>query len=157
MLSIKSVNALSHYTDWTIAHVHAGALGWVGFMTFGMIYWLAARGSSRRNSVEPEAVRGPLLARDDRHPALRHPDLRRGHHAGAHVAGVRLGGLPAVYPEFVETTTRLIPMYWVRVLGGTLYLVGAVLCVVNAVDDLAGAGQSSTKSRFTRRRTAAGD
>ncbi len=43
MLSIKSVNASVHYTDWTIAHVHAGALGWNGFMTFGMIYWLAPR------------------------------------------------------------------------------------------------------------------
>jgi len=43
MLSVKSVNALSHYTDWTIAHVHAGALGWVGFMIFGMLYWLMPR------------------------------------------------------------------------------------------------------------------
>jgi hypothetical protein len=43
LLSVKSVNALSHYTDWTIAHVHAGALGWVGFMTFGMLYWLIPR------------------------------------------------------------------------------------------------------------------
>ena len=43
LLSVKSVNALSHYTDWTIAHVHAGALGWVGFMTFGMLYWLMPR------------------------------------------------------------------------------------------------------------------
>ena len=43
MLSIKSVNALAHYTDWIIAHVHTGALGWNGFLTFGMIYWLAPR------------------------------------------------------------------------------------------------------------------
>ncbi|HEX5529463.1 MAG TPA: cbb3-type cytochrome c oxidase subunit I, partial [Methylomirabilota bacterium] len=43
LLSIKSVNALSHYTDWTIAHVHGGALGWVGFMVFGMVYWLLPR------------------------------------------------------------------------------------------------------------------
>ena len=43
MLSIKSVNALAHYTDWIIAHVHSGALGWNGFMTFGMIYWLLPR------------------------------------------------------------------------------------------------------------------
>ena len=43
LLSVKSVNALSHYTDWTIAHVHSGALGWNGFMTFGMIYWLLPR------------------------------------------------------------------------------------------------------------------
>ena len=43
LLSIKSVNALSHYTDWTIAHVHAGALGWVGLHVFGMMYWLMPR------------------------------------------------------------------------------------------------------------------
>ncbi|MCA9299713.1 MAG: cbb3-type cytochrome c oxidase subunit I, partial [Phycisphaerales bacterium] len=43
MLSVKSVNALSHYTDWTIAHVHSGALGWNGFMTFGLLYWLTPR------------------------------------------------------------------------------------------------------------------
>jgi cytochrome c oxidase cbb3-type subunit I/II len=40
MLSIKSVNAISHYTDWTIAHVHIGALGWNGFLTFGILFWL---------------------------------------------------------------------------------------------------------------------
>jgi hypothetical protein len=43
LLSIKSVNALSHFTDWTIAHVHTGALGWNGFLTFGMLYWLMPR------------------------------------------------------------------------------------------------------------------
>jgi len=43
LLSVKSVNALAHYTDWIIAHVHSGALGWNGFMTFGMLYWLAPR------------------------------------------------------------------------------------------------------------------
>ncbi len=43
MLAIKTVNSLSHYTDWTIAHVHSGALGWNGFMTFGMLYWLLPR------------------------------------------------------------------------------------------------------------------
>ena len=43
LMSVKSVNALSHYTDWTIAHVHTGALGWVGFMIFGMLYWLMPR------------------------------------------------------------------------------------------------------------------
>jgi cbb3-type cytochrome oxidase subunit 1 len=49
MMSIKSVNALSHYTDWTIGHVHGGALGWNGFMTFGMLYWLTS-GSARSAS-----------------------------------------------------------------------------------------------------------
>jgi cytochrome c oxidase cbb3-type subunit I/II len=43
MLSLKSVNAIAHFTDWTIAHVHVGALGWNGFLTFGVLYWLIPR------------------------------------------------------------------------------------------------------------------
>ena len=43
MMSIKTVNALSHYTDWTVAHVHAGALGWVGFVTIGSVYYMIPR------------------------------------------------------------------------------------------------------------------
>jgi cytochrome c oxidase cbb3-type subunit I/II len=51
MLSIKSVNAISHYTDWTIAHVHIGALGWNGFLTFGILYWLESREYIRQLST----------------------------------------------------------------------------------------------------------
>ena len=69
LLSIKSVNALSHYTDWTIAHVHGGALGWNGFMAFGMMYWLAPR-LFQTKLWSQEAGRASLLARHDRHPAL---------------------------------------------------------------------------------------
>ena len=57
MLSIKSVNALAHYTDWIIAHVHTGALGWNGFMTFGMIYWLLPR-LFQTQALQQEARRG---------------------------------------------------------------------------------------------------
>jgi len=129
MLSIKSVNALSHYTDWTIAHVHAGALGWVGFMTFGMAYWLM-----------PRLYQAPLFSRK----------LMAAHFWIAtigillyvipiYVAGITQGlmwrafdakGILA-YPDFVETVMRLMPFYWVRILGGTLYLVGALLCAYN--------------------------
>jgi cytochrome c oxidase cbb3-type subunit I/II len=49
MLSLKNVNAISHYSDWTVAHVHIGALGWNGFLTFGMLYWLIPRLCSKRN------------------------------------------------------------------------------------------------------------
>jgi cytochrome c oxidase cbb3-type subunit I/II len=131
MLSIKSVNALSHYTDWTIAHVHAGALGWVGFMTFGMIYWMLPRLYqtslwSRRLMATHFwlATIGILL-----------------YVIPIYVAGITQGlmwrafdarGLLG-YPDFVETVMRLMPFYWVRVLGGSLYLVGAVLCAVNAI------------------------
>ncbi len=131
MLSIKSVNALSHYTDWTIAHVHAGALGWVGFMTFGMIYWMM-----------PRLYQAPLWSKK----------LMASHFWVAtigillyiipiYVAGITQGlmwrafdsqGLLA-YPDFVETVIRLMPFYWVRVLGGSLYLLGTLFCAVNLV------------------------
>jgi cytochrome c oxidase cbb3-type subunit I/II len=131
MLSIKSVNALSHYTDWTIAHVHGGALGWVGFMTFGMVYWLI-----------PRLYQAPLWSRR----------LMAAHFWTAtigillyvipiYVAGITQGlmwrafdehGVLA-YGDFVETVTRLMPFYWVRVLGGTLYVAGVVMCGLNLV------------------------
>ena len=95
LLSIKSVNALSHYTDWIIAHVHGGALGWNGFMAFGMIYWLVPRLFQTKLLLE-EARDHALLDRDDRHPALRRRDVGRGHHAGPDVARVRRHRPPAV-------------------------------------------------------------
>jgi cytochrome c oxidase cbb3-type subunit I/II len=131
MLSIKTVNGLSHYTDWTIAHVHAGTLGWVGFMTFGMAYWLM-----------PRLFQAQLFSRK----------LMSAHFwigtvvimiyiVPIYVAGITQGlmwrafsdkGMLA-YPAFVETVTELMPFYWVRVLGGGLYLIGAVLCAYNAL------------------------
>ncbi len=89
MMSIKAVNSLSHYTDWTIGHVHSGALGWVGFITFGALYclvpWLWRQ--ERLYSDTPGGV--ALLDRDHRHPALHHLDVGRRHHAGPDVAGLR--------------------------------------------------------------------
>jgi cytochrome c oxidase cbb3-type subunit I/II len=129
MLSIKSVNALSHYTDWTIAHVHAGALGWNGFMTFGMMYWLL-----------PRLFQTPLWSKK----------LATAHFwvgtigillyvLAIYGAGLTQGLMWRAfdetgrlqYPDFVETVTAIIPMYWVRVVGGLLYLAGVVLAGVN--------------------------
>jgi hypothetical protein len=86
---------LSHYTDWIIAHVHTGALGWNGFLTFGMIYWLAAPPVPGASPLE-EAGGAAFLDRDLRHPALRGGDLLGRHHAGADVARVRRDGSPGV-------------------------------------------------------------
>jgi len=131
MLSIKSVNALSHYTDWTIAHVHAGALGWVGFMTFGMVYWLIPRlyqsnlWSTKLMSTHFWiATIGILL-----------------YVIPIYAAGITQGlmwlafddkGL-LLYGDFVETVMRLMPHYWFRALGGSLYIAGAVMCSVNLI------------------------
>jgi cytochrome c oxidase cbb3-type subunit I/II len=128
MLSIKSVNALSHYTDWTIAHVHGGALGWNGFMTFGMLYWLAPRLFQAQLWSKKLATThfwvgtiGILL-----------------YVVAIYAAGLTQGLMWRAFDEtgrlqydFVETTTVLMPMYWVRALGGLLYLSGLVMCGVN--------------------------
>jgi cytochrome c oxidase cbb3-type subunit I/II len=131
VLSIKSVNALAHYTDWIIAHVHAGALGWVGFLTFGMIYWLAPRLYQTelwsRRLAETHfwiGTVGILLYI----VAIYAAGLTQGLMWRAFDDTGRLA-----YPDFIETTLRLIPMYWVRIVGGALYLTGAVLGLVNIV------------------------
>jgi len=129
MLSVKSVNALSHYTDWTIAHVHGGALGWVGFMIFGMAYWLAPRlyqtklhSKSLANAHFWVATIGIVV-----------------YVVSMWTAGITQGLMWRAfdetgrlqYPDFLETVTRLIPFYWVRALGGTLYIVGLVIGLYN--------------------------
>jgi cytochrome c oxidase cbb3-type subunit I/II len=131
MLSIKSVNALSHYTDWTIAHVHSGALGWNGCMTFGMLYWLAPRlfqsklWSKKLAEVHFWFATVGLLM----------------YIVAIYFAGVTQGLMwrafdetgRLAYPDFIETVVRLIPMYWVRVAGGSLFVLGTVLGLVNMV------------------------
>jgi cytochrome c oxidase cbb3-type subunit I/II len=131
LLSIKSVNALSHYTDWTIAHVHGGALGWVGFMVFGMVYWLLPRlfqtSLWSRRLAELHfwiGTVGILLYI----VAIYAAGLTQGLMWRAFDETGRLA-----YPDFVETTVRLLPMYWVRVAGGALYIAGTALCAVNVL------------------------
>ncbi len=131
LLSIKSVNALSHYTDWTIAHVHSGALGWNGFMTFGMLYWLAPRLFQTKLWSKKLAefhfwigTLGILL-----------------YIVAIYAAGVTQGLMwrafdetgRLAYPDFVETVLRIIPMYWVRVVGGSMFIAGVVMCLINMV------------------------
>ncbi|MBI1958409.1 MAG: cytochrome-c oxidase, cbb3-type subunit I, partial [Candidatus Rokubacteria bacterium] len=130
-LSIKSVNALSHYTDWTIAHVHAGALGWVGFMVFGMVYWLLPRVFQTalwsRKAAELHfwiGTLGILLYI----VAIYAAGLTQGLMWRAFDDTGRLA-----YPDFIETTLRLIPMYWVRIIGGSFYIAGLLLCLVNVL------------------------
>ena len=129
LLSIKSVNSLSHYTDWTIAHVHSGTLGWNGFMTFGMMYWLLPRLFQTKLWSKKLAAThfwigtiGILF-----------------YVVPIYIAGLTQGLMwraftdngQLAYPQFVETVTRLVPFYWWRVLGGSLYLTGVVLLGVN--------------------------
>ncbi|MFG0316374.1 MAG: cytochrome-c oxidase, cbb3-type subunit I [Planctomycetota bacterium JB042] len=129
MMSIKSVNALSHYTDWTIAHVHAGALGWVGFMTFGMIYWLIPRLHQAELFSKKLATThfwlgtiGILL--------YVIPIYAAGLTQGLMWRAFDTSGT-LLYGDFIETVIRLDPLYWIRVLGGSLYVAGVLLCIWN--------------------------
>ena len=129
MLSIKSINALSHYTDWTIAHVHSGALGWNGFMSFGMLYWLA-----------PKLFQTKLFSRKlaEIHFWIGTLGILL-YIVPIYAAGVTQGLMwrafdetgRLAYPDFVETVVRIIPMWWVRVVGGSLFVGGVVLCFIN--------------------------
>jgi len=136
MLAIKSINAISHYTDWTIAHVHVGALGWNGFLTFGVLYWLIPR-------MYKTQLFSQKLANT---------------HFWVGTLGILFYVIPLywagwtqslmwkqftpdgflLYPNFLETVTQLIPMYAMRALGGTLYLTGVCIMVYNMVKTVRG-------------------
>jgi cytochrome c oxidase cbb3-type subunit I/II len=128
MLALKNVNAISHFTDWTIAHVHVGALGWNGFLTFGVLYWLIPR-------MWNTTLYSKKLA---------------GTHFWIGTIGIILYVVPLYWAgftqsmmwknfteegqlkfQFLETVTHIIPMYITRSLGGTLYLIGALIMVYN--------------------------
>ncbi|MCB9565345.1 MAG: cytochrome-c oxidase, cbb3-type subunit I [Kofleriaceae bacterium] len=129
MMSIRSVNALSHYTDWTIAHVHGGALGWVGFMTFGMIYWLMPRLFQTELYSKKLATLHFWIATIGivlYVVAMWAAGITQGLMWRAFDETGRLQ-----YPDFLQTVNRLIPMYWVRALGGSLYITGTLMCAVN--------------------------
>ena len=96
VMSIKSVNSLSHYTDWTIGHVHSGALGWVAMVSFGAIYCLVPWLWNRRGLYSIRLVEWHFWTATHRHPALHHGHVGVGHHARPDVARLRQAGLPAV-------------------------------------------------------------
>jgi cytochrome c oxidase cbb3-type subunit I/II len=130
LLSIRAVNALSHYSDWTIGHVHSGALGWNGMMAAGLFYWLTPRLYGTKLYSVPMAnfhfwisVFGILL-----------------YVAAMWVSGIMQGlmlnstnaaGTALTYPNFLETLTAIRPMMGFRVIGGAMYLVGMGMMLVN--------------------------
>ena len=129
MLSIKSLNAITHYTDWTIAHVHVGALGWNGFLTFGILYWLI-----------PRLYKTPIYS-------LKLANI----HFWIGTLGILFYAIPMYwaglaqslmwkqftpdgflkYANFLETVTQIIPMYATRALGGLLFLTGVIIMAYN--------------------------
>ncbi len=128
MLSLKTVNAISHYTDWTVAHVHIGALGWNGFLIFGMLYYLIPR------------MWGTTL----------YSTKMANQHFLIGTVGILLYAIPMYWAgfsqsimwkqftesgqlqfQFMETVTHIIPMYIIRGIGGSLYWIGALMAVYN--------------------------
>ena len=129
MLAVKSVNALSHYTDWNIAHVHGGALGWVGFMVFGMTYWLVPRLYQAKLYSKKLATTHFWLATIGivlYVVAMWASGITQGLMWRAFDSTGRLQ-----YPDFLETVTRLVPMYWMRAFGGAMYISGLVVGIYN--------------------------
>ena len=136
MMSIKTVNALSHYTDWTIGHVHSGALGWVGLVTMGSIYYLIPRlfGRAQMYSV-------PLM---NMHFWMATIGIVL-YIAAMWIAGVMQGLLwRAVSTDgtltytFVEVVKATYPFYTIRLLGGLLYLAGMFVMAYNVWKTVAG-------------------
>ncbi|MBN7812362.1 cytochrome-c oxidase, cbb3-type subunit I [Algoriphagus sp. H41] len=129
LLSLKNVNAIAHYTDWIVGHVHIGGLGWNGFLTFGMLYWMWPR-------LFKTSLYSTKLANT---------------HFWLGTLGIIFYALPLyvsgltqflmlkefneagrlAYPNFLETVIQIVPMYMLRALGGLMYLSGAVIMVYN--------------------------
>jgi len=136
VMSVKAVNALSHYTDWTIGHVHSGALGWVGFVSFGAIYclvpWLWKRGRLYSLSLVEWhfwiSTLGIVL-----------------YITSMWVSGIMQGLMWRAYNEygfleysFVETVAAMHPYYIIRALGGFMYLAGTLVMVYNVYRTIQG-------------------
>ena len=129
LMSIKAVNSLSHYTDWTIGHVHSGALGWVGFITFGALYHLVPRLWGRREVYSLKLV--------DLHLWVATLGIVI-YICAMWVSGIMQGLMWRSYDSmgfleysFVETVMAMHPYYMMRAFGGALYLSGALIMAYN--------------------------
>lgn len=131
MLSLKNVNAIAHYTDWIVAHVHIGGLGWNGFLTFGILYWLIPKmWKTKLYSIKLANAHFwlgslgiifyalPLYV-----AALTQSLMWKEFNEGGFLA----------YPNFLETVVQIKPMYMLRALGGAMYLIGAIMMVYNLI------------------------
>ncbi len=131
MLSLKNVNAIAHFTDWIVAHVHVGTLAWNGFITFGMVYWMI-----------PRLTKTKLFS-----TALANFHFWIGtlgiilYTLPMYVAGFTQASMwkqfnpdgSLVYGNFLETVTEIMPMYAMRAIGGTLYFIGILVLVYNII------------------------
>jgi cytochrome c oxidase cbb3-type subunit I/II len=129
LLSLKNVNAIAHFTDWIIAHVHVGGLGWNGFLIFGILYWLVPKmwgtklySTSLANTHFWLGTLGIII-----------------YALPMYIAGIVQSLMwkefgsdgYLTYQNFLETSTKILPMYMLRSVGGFLYLIGAILMTYN--------------------------
>jgi len=131
MMSLKTVNALTHFTDWTIAHVHIGALGWNGMLTFGMLYWLLPRiYNTKLFSIKMANAHFWLATTGMLFFAI--PLYFAGVTQSLMWKQFTAEGYLS-YPNFIETVVQILPMYHLRAFGGILYLTGVVLMFINLI------------------------
>ena len=135
MLSLKQVNAIAHFTDWIVSHVHVGALGWNGFLTFAMLYWLIPR------MYQTELYSKKLASFHFWIGTLgilfyAVPMYWSGFTQGLMLKEFTPEGL-LKYPGFLETTLQIIPMHVLRSIGGAMYLVGVIVMAYNLVKTMA--------------------
>jgi cytochrome c oxidase cbb3-type subunit I/II len=131
VLALKSVNALSHYTDWTIAHVHVGALGWNGLLTFGILYWLIPRlYNTKLYSKKLANLHFWIATLGMIFYAI--PMYWAGITQGLMWKEFTAEGY-LQYPLFLETVLQIVPMYHIRAFGGVIYLFGVFVMLYNLV------------------------
>lgn len=131
MLSLKNVSAIAHYTDWIVAHVHIGGLGWNGFLIFGMFYWLV-----------PKMWKTSLFSRNLANTHFWLGTLGIIFYAlPLYIAGITQASMWKqfdaegflVYKNFLETVVQILPMYMLRAVGGSLYLIGVIIMIYNLI------------------------
>ena len=131
MLALKNVNALAHFTDWIVAHVHVGALGWNGFLTFAMLYWLWPR-LYRTELCSKKLANTHFLVGTIGILFYVLPLYWAGFTQGLMWKQFNAEGM-LQYPNFLETVLQIIPMYYLRAFGGVLYLSGVFMMMFNLV------------------------
>lgn len=129
LLSLKQINGVAHFTDWIVAHVHVGALGWNGFLTFGILYWLIPRiYKTELYSKKMASFHFWIGTLGILFYAV--PMYWAGFTQGLMWKEFTPEGL-LKYPNFLSTTLQIIPMHVLRAIGGTLYLAGVIVMTIN--------------------------
>jgi cytochrome c oxidase cbb3-type subunit I/II len=131
LLSIREVNGLGHFTNWIIGHVHSGALGWNGMLSFGILYWLYPR-LFRRPLAHPDWVTTHFWIATTGIVLYTVSMWAAGLTEGLFWRAIDVNG-QLKYPNFVYIVEKLAPFYWIRLAGGTLFLSGVILMAVNFI------------------------